>query len=48
MSMNLYKPIGGYFELELPNNSKDNLYHNSAVALNSGRNALKYILSSNN
>jgi len=38
--------IGGYFELEL--NNYGTLYHNEAVALNSGRNALEYILLANN
>ena len=35
------KPIGGYFELELPQGSE---YHSSAIALNTGRNCLEYIL----
>lgn len=35
------KPIGGYFELELPLRSE---YHSAAIALNTGRNALEYIL----
>ena len=35
------KPIGGYFELELPQCSE---YHSAAIALNTGRNALEYIL----
>jgi len=39
------KPIGGFFELELTNYA--NLYHNEAIALNSGRNALQYILAAN-
>ena len=34
-------PIGGYFELELPNFSE---YHRNAIRLNTGRNALEYIL----
>ena len=34
-------PIGGYFELELPQRSE---YHSTAIALNTGRNALEYIL----
>lgn len=34
-------PIGGYFELELPQGSE---YHGQAIALNTGRNALEYIL----
>lgn len=34
-------PIGGYFELELPRLAE---YHSTAIALNSGRNALEYIL----
>ena len=34
-------PIGGYFELEL-NKSID--YHRNAIALNTARNALEYIL----
>ena len=36
--------IGGYFELELRNGR---LYHNNAIALNLGRNALEYILLAN-
>lgn len=35
------KPIGGYFELELPNTQE---YHRNAIALNSGRLCLEYIL----
>jgi len=35
------KPIGGYFELELPQRSE---YHSTAIALNMGRNSLEYIL----
>lgn len=35
------KPIGGYFELEL---NKGVQYHSDAIKLNSGRNALQYIL----
>jgi len=38
--------IGGYFELELQDNKS--IYHDNAIALNSGRNALEYILRSNN
>jgi len=38
------KAIGGYFELEL---ATGNPYHNKAVALNTGRNALEYILMAN-
>ena len=34
-------PIGGYHELELPNNKE---YHPGALKLNTGRNALEYIL----
>ena len=33
--------IGGYFQLEL---NKDREYHDKAIALNTGRNALEYIL----
>lgn len=33
--------IGGYFELELPQRAE---YHKTAIALNTGRNALEYIL----
>jgi len=36
------KEIGGYFELEL--NDFESVFHDSAVAVNSGRNALQYIL----
>lgn len=39
------KEIGGYFELELPLSQE---YHNNAIKLNSGRNAFKYILKSQN
>lgn len=35
------KEIGGYFELECGNNAQ---YHNNAIALNSGRNALRYVI----
>lgn len=35
------KELGGYFELELPKGSS---YYNELIKLNSGRNALKYIL----
>lgn len=35
------KPIGGYFELELPRHP---IYHAKAIALNTGRNGLEYIL----
>ncbi|MGB0868613.1 MAG: hypothetical protein ACPGSD_03355 [Flavobacteriales bacterium] len=34
--------IGGYFDLEL--NNTGSLYHDKAIALNSGRNALEYVL----
>lgn len=34
-------PIGGYFELELPRFTE---YHSEAIALNSGRFCLEYIL----
>ena len=34
-------PIGGYFELELPQRTE---FHKAAIALNTGRNALEYIL----
>lgn len=39
--INDQKSIGGYFELELPQNSE---YHSAAIALNTGRNCLEYIL----
>lgn len=35
------KPIGGYFELELPCKAE---YYTNAVRLNTGRNCLEYIL----
>lgn len=35
------KSIGGYFELEL---AKQNEYHKNAIRLNTGRNALEYLL----
>ena len=38
---NQHKSIGGYFELELPQGKE---YHSQAIALNTGRNALEYIL----
>ena len=38
---NQHKSIGGYFELELPWGAE---YHGKALALNTGRNALEYIL----
>ena len=44
--MSLNKPIGGYFELET--NDFGSVYHEDAIALNSGRNALEYILLVNN
>lgn len=39
--INTPKSIGGYFELELPQGSE---YHSAAIALNTGRNCLEYIL----
>lgn len=39
--MSLPEAIGGYFELELP---RGEAYHKDLLALNSGRNALEYIL----
>ena len=39
------KEIGGYFELELASKQE---YHTSAIKLNSGRNAFKYILKAQN
>jgi hypothetical protein len=36
------KSIGGYFELEL--NNLNSVFHDNAIVLNSGRNALEYIL----
>lgn len=38
---NQHKSIGGYFELELPQGTE---FHSQAIALNTGRNALEYIL----
>ncbi|MFH1196290.1 MAG: hypothetical protein V1720_11285 [bacterium] len=40
------KAIGGYFELELQDNKT--VYHDNAIQVNSGRNALEYIFLSNN
>ncbi len=40
--MNNTKSIGGYFELELSNVSKE--FHTDAICLNTARNALEYIL----
>ena len=39
--MNCCKEIGGYFELEL---DKRNLFYPDAIALNSARNCLRYII----
>ena len=36
-----YKSIGGYFEYE---ENHGGLYHDSALKLNSGRNALEYLI----
>ena len=41
---NSERSIGGYFELEISN--KNNIYHNDALAFNTGRNAFEYILRS--
>ena len=38
--------IGGYFQLET--NDFGSIFHDKAIAVNSGRNALEYILLSNN
>ena len=38
---NKEKPIGGYFELELPDGEP---YHKGSLALNTGRNCLEYVL----
>ena len=35
------RPIGGYFELELPQRCE---YHSEAISLNTGRNCLEYIM----
>ena len=35
------REIGSYFELELP---KEREYHENAISLNLGRNALRYII----
>ena len=40
--MNWNRAIGGYFELEL--NDFGTIYHDNLIKLNSGRNALEYIL----
>lgn len=42
----MQKDIGGYFCLEL--NDSGSVYHDEAVAVNTGRNALEYILVANN
>lgn len=39
------KEIGGFFELEI--NDFNSMYHDKAIAVNSGRNALEYILKAN-
>jgi hypothetical protein len=39
------KELGGYFEIEVPVGSS--IYHDSAIAVNSGRNALELILRAN-
>lgn len=41
MKQENFKPIGGYFELELPRYPE---YHSDAIALNSGRFCFEYIL----
>lgn len=46
MIMNLNNLIGGYFGLELGNGKKE--YHVGAIRLNTGRNALEYILRAKN
>lgn len=40
------KEIGGYFSLEIKATSQENIIHSQGLFLNSGRNALEYILSS--
>lgn len=40
------KEIGGYFSLEIKATSQENIIHSQGFFLNSGRNALEYILSS--
>ena len=42
--MKYFNPIGGYFELELQRGLE---YHRDCIALNTGRNALEYILKVN-
>ncbi len=46
MIMNLNKSIGGYFELET--NNFGTVFHDQAIAVNSGRNAFEYILLNEN
>ena len=41
MNKKIINPIGGYFELELPRFTE---YHSEAIALNSGRFCLEYVL----
>lgn len=41
MNMNLFKSIGGYFELELKQGKE---FHSKAIKINTGRNAFEYIL----
>lgn len=43
--MNSYKPIGGYFELELI--SDKGFLHSGSILLNTGRNCFEYILKAN-
>ncbi len=43
---NTISELGGYFELEISN--RNSIYHDDAMALNSGRNSFEYILRSNN
>ncbi|MBQ8361815.1 MAG: hypothetical protein IJX44_07715 [Bacteroidaceae bacterium] len=40
------KEIGGYFSLEIKNPPRESVFHSQGLFLNSGRNALEYILSS--
>ncbi len=46
MTMNSFKEIGGYFELEL--GKKRNVIQDGAIALNCARNALRYVIEAYN
>lgn len=46
--MDKIKSIGGFFELDFRKNDVSSLFHDNAIALNSGRNSLEYLLREKN